>query len=234
MLLGDTADANGYEFVNDAIADNEASKYMGAVSFHSWRGWDYETLNKWREASLKTELPLIVGEGSIDAAAWRYPGIFEEQTYAMEEINLYVRMMAICQPITILQWQLTSDYSLLAGGGIFGNTSEPMRPTKRFYNLKQLASTRPGLKYLPLSFEGEDISCAALADEKGKNIAIHIVNNGPTREITITGIPSKVKTVDEWITDATRNMQKVGSIQVKNGSVTFTADQVSFISLMTK
>lgn len=234
LLLGDTADANGYAFVDDAIADNEAGKYMGAVSFHSWRGWDFETLNKWRDASLKTELHLFVGEGSIDAAAWRYPGIFEEQTYAMEEINLYVRMMAICQPITILQWQLTSDYSLLAGGGIFGNTSEPMRPTKRFYNLKQLASTKPGLKYLPVSFEGEDISCAALADEKGKNIAIHIVNNGPTREITISGIPSKVKSVDEWITDATRNMQKVISIPVKNGRVTFTADQVSFISLTTK
>jgi len=234
MLLGDTADANGYEFVDDAIADPEARKYMGAVSFHSWRGWDFETLNKWREASLKTDLPLIVGEGSIDAAAWRYPGIFEEQTYSMEEINLYVRMMAICQPVTILQWQLTADYSLLAGGGVFNNTSEPLRPTRRFYNLKQLASTKQGLKYLPVSLEGEDVSCAALADEKGKTIAIHIVNNGPTREITITGIPPKIKNVDLWITDATRNMGKTATLQTKGGGITFTADKVSFISLMTK
>ena len=31
------------------------------------------------------------------------------------------RMMAIAQPLSILQWQLTADYSLLAGGGIFGD-----------------------------------------------------------------------------------------------------------------
>ncbi|MCK5702329.1 MAG: hypothetical protein KAI29_14290, partial [Cyclobacteriaceae bacterium] len=162
LLLGDTADANGYPFIDDAMADAEAKNFMGAVSFHSWRGWEKETLTKWAAVSTKMNIPLIVGEGSIDAAAWRYPGIFKEQTYALEEINLYVRIMAICQPLTILQWQLTADYSLLAGGGVFGNNDEPLHPTQRFWNLKQLGSTKKGLKFMPLTFKGEDISCAAL------------------------------------------------------------------------
>ena len=36
---------------------------------------------------------------------------------ALYEIELYVRMLALSEPKSILQWQLTSDYSLLAGGG---------------------------------------------------------------------------------------------------------------------
>ena len=121
MLLGDNSDATTYKFIYTAIDDPDARQYIGAISFHSWRGWDTEILQKWADAATKLNLPLIVGEGSIDAAAWNYPDIFQEQTYALQEINLYTRLLAICQPISILQWQLTSDYSPLIGGGIFGN-----------------------------------------------------------------------------------------------------------------
>ncbi len=143
LLLGDNSDATTYEFIYPAMNDPETHPYIGAVSFHSWRGWETGTLQKWAEAATKLKLPLLVGEGSIDAAAWNYPAIFEEPVYAMEEINLYTRLLAICQPESILQWQLTADYSPLAGGGIFGN-SEPLHPTQRFWNLKQLASTPAG------------------------------------------------------------------------------------------
>ena len=123
-----------------ALNDPATYPYIGAVSFHSWRGWDTATLQKWADAAAQLHLPLLVGEGSIDAAAWAYPAIFLEQTYALKEISLYTRLLAICQPESILQWQLTSDYSPLAGGGIFGDTSA-LHPTQRFWNLKQLAST---------------------------------------------------------------------------------------------
>ena len=233
LLLGDTADANGWPFIEDAMADADARPYMGAVSFHSWRGWEYETLNKWAAAADKMNIPLIVGEGSIDAAAWRYPGIFEEQTYALEEINLYVRILDICQPLTILQWQLTSDYSPLVGGGLFGN-NEPLRPTQRFGNLKQLGATKPGLQFLSMSNDGEDISTAALGNVKKNDFAFHIVNNGATREVTIKGIPKKVKQLEVYVTDINRNMEKPETLKVQNGEVVFTLDKVSFTSLMTK
>jgi len=233
LLLGDTADANGWPFINNAMDDAEAKPYMGAVSFHSWRGWEFETLNKWAEAAEKMNIPLIVGEGSIDAAAWRYPGVFEEQTYALEEINLYVRILAICQPQTILQWQLTSDYSPMVGGGLFGN-NEPLRPTQRFWNLKQLGETKKGLKFMPLSCDGEDISCAALGDKDNNDFAFHFVNSGPTREVTISGIPSKVKALQVFVTDKNRGVEKLDSVKVKDGKVTFNLEEVSFMTLMTK
>nr|MDQ6890471.1 hypothetical protein [Bacteroidota bacterium] len=75
MLLGDNSDATTYDFIYPAMNDTAAIPYIGAVSFHSWRGWDTETLEKWRDAATKLKVPLIVGEGSIDAAAWNYPAI---------------------------------------------------------------------------------------------------------------------------------------------------------------
>src|SRR5690606_10620201 len=118
LVLGDTADAYRFDFTDVAADDPATHPYIGAVSFHSWRGWEDETLAEWNASAERLGVPLLVGEGSIDAAAWRYPSFFEEPVYAMEEIDVYVRMLALTQPLSILQWQLTSDYSVLAGGGV--------------------------------------------------------------------------------------------------------------------
>nr|WKN37815.1 hypothetical protein K4G66_03715 [Tunicatimonas sp. TK19036] len=231
MLLGDTADGNGYNFLNASLADSATYPYIDAVSFHSWRGWADTTFTKWHQAAEKLDVPLIVGEGSIDAAAWRYPAIFEEYTYAMEEINLYTRILAICQPLTILQWQLTADYSPLVGGGIFGNDEE-LRPTQRFWNLKQLASTPENVFAMPIRSDKEDVTCAALGNNRTGDYAIHLVNNGPTRQATLTGLPRKVKSLQLYVTDNERNMQKSDVIKVKDGQAQFTLDEVSYTSLM--
>ena len=82
----------------------EAAKYIGAVDFHSWRGCTDEIVAQWH------------------AAAWRYREVFNEQSFALYEINLYLRILAIAQPRSILQWQLTADYSVLTGGGIFNDS----------------------------------------------------------------------------------------------------------------
>ncbi len=88
FLLGDTADANGWNFTTLASTDPESLPYIGGVSFHSWRGYTDENLLKWRDISNRVGEPLFIGEGSIDAGAWRYPQIFEEPTYALEEIDV--------------------------------------------------------------------------------------------------------------------------------------------------
>jgi hypothetical protein len=233
MLLGDNSDANTYDFIYPAMADPAALPYIGAISFHSWRGWEKETLEKWADAAGKLNLPLIVGEGSIDAAAWNYPAIFQEQTYALEEINLYTRIMAICQPLTILQWQLTSDYSPLAGGGIFGN-DEPLHPTQRFWNLKQLASTPKGLFAMPITSDRPGISCAALGNNKNNKYSIQLVNNGATREVVLSGLPKKVKSLRIFVTDKERAMKEGQRIPVSDGKAMFTLDSVSYTSLVTE
>jgi hypothetical protein len=233
MLLGDNSDATTYEFIYPAIADSATYKYIGAVSFHSWRGWETSTLQKWADAASKLNKPLLVGEGSIDAQAWGYPMIFLEPTYALEEINLYTRMLAICQPASILQWQLTADYSPMAGGGIFGDTSK-LRPTQRFWNLKQLAATPQGLKAMPVIYNSPAISCAALGDNSKGQYAVHFVNNGATKKVTVKGLPKTVKSLQVFVTDAKRCMQEGKAIEVMNGAATFTLDATSYTTLMNK
>ena len=233
LLLGDNSDATTYNFIYPAMNDPQAKPYMGMVSFHSWRGWDTPTLQKWADAAKQTNLPLLVGEGSIDAAAWAYPQYFLEQSYALEEINLYTRLLAICQPVSILQWQLTSDYSPLKGGGIFGDNG-PLEPTQRFWNLKQLASTPKGLQFMPITNNVSDISCAALGDNRNHVYTIHIVNNGTGRKVHLTGIPAGVSKLNVYVTNIRSDMKQKGSVKITNGEGEFKADERSFITLTTQ
>jgi hypothetical protein len=233
LLLGDTADANSYAFIKPAMQDAAARPYIGAVSFHSWRGWDTPTLQKWADAATQLQLPLLVGEGSIDAQAWAYPAIFEEPTYAREEISLYMRLLAICQPASILQWQLTSDYSPLLGGGIFRNPA-PLHPTQRFWNLKQLAATPKDVAYLPLIADRPNVTCAALGNLDKGVYALHIVNDGATRQVTLTGLPARVKTLRYYVTDPTRNNKQNASVPVVSGQARFTLDTGSYVTLVSE
>jgi hypothetical protein len=233
MLLGDNSDATTYRFIYPAMEDSAALPYIGAISFHSWRGWDTEILQKWADAATRLHVPLIVGEGSIDAAAWNYPAIFLEQSYALEEINLYTRLLAICQPLSILQWQLTADYSPLAGGGIFGN-NEPLHPTQRFWNLRQLASTPKGLLAMPISCDSRSVSSAALGNNKKGVYAFHLVNNGAAREAIISGLPKKVRSLQIYTTNKEDENKEGPGIPVAEGTARFTLPAASFISLFAK
>jgi hypothetical protein len=231
MLLGDNSDATTYRFIEPAMQDTATHPYIGALSFHSWRGWETALLSQWAAASRQMNLPLIVGEGSIDAAAWSYPGILLEQTYTMEEINLYIRLMSICQPLSILQWQLTSDYSLLTGGGIFGK-SGPLEPTQRFWNIRQLASTPEGLYYLPLRCDRPTVTCAALGNSVSGKYVLHIVNRGAERKVMVSGIPAAVRTFKIYSTGKTLHMQQTSTVSVHQGTVEFILPAECFTTLM--
>ncbi len=230
LLLGDNSDANTYEFIYPALNDPACRPYIGAISFHSWRGWDAATLSKWAEAATKIDADLLVGEGSIDAAAWQYPEYFQEESYALEEINLYTRLLNICQPRSILQWQLTADYSPLKGAGIFG-TEGPLAPTQRFWQLKQLAATPAGQQHIAVSSSRPDVSCAALAGD-GKNYTIHLVNSSGGRAARLGGIPSAVKGFKAYLTDKSRNSVQIADIVIKNGKASLNLDPRCFVTLM--
>lgn len=231
MLLGDNSDATSYKFICAAMNDPDARPYIGAISFHSWRGWDNNTLQKWANAATQLNVPLIVGEGSIDAQAWGYPQIFQEPTYALQEINLYTRLLNTCQPLSILQWQLTADYSPLIGGGIFGN-SEPLHPGQRFWNLKQLASTPAHLYAMPVNVNHIDVTCAALGDHDKGIYALHLVNNGPERQVIITGLPSSLKIIRVLITNQALSMKQQRGLIVKDGKIIFKAKAASYYALV--
>jgi O-glycosyl hydrolase len=233
LLLGDNSDATTFEFIQPAINNPETHKYISAVSFHSWRGCDDETLNKWSRAAKQLNLPLIVAEGSTDAAAWTYPEIFYEQTFALYEINLYIRICSICQPLSILQWQLTSDYSVLKGEGIF-RTQGPLTPTRRFWNLKQLAYTPEDAFSLPNTCNKEEVNCAVFGNLARGKFAVHMVNNGAERPAEIKGLPADAEVMEVYVTDTTRGMEKTGEIKASDGVFRLNLPPAAMISLISK
>jgi hypothetical protein len=233
LLLGDNSDANSIDFIKGAMADEACKPYIGALAFHSWRGWETATLQKWADAAAKMNLPLLVTEGSSDAAAWQYPAIFQEPSYALHEISLYTRLLSICQPASILQWQLTADYSPLAGGGIFGDAS-PLRPTQRFFNLKQLASTPRALYALPTISSNNDVTCAALGDSQQNKYTLHLVNNSAERQATVKGIPVGVSKFRVYITNADNGNKESGVKKVENGDLKLKLPARSYVTLISE
>ena len=231
LLLGDVSDATPTWFIAAAMRDSAAWPYIGAVSYHSWRGWSDSLLTFWSDAAKRIGVPLLVGEGSIDAGAYRYPLIFQESDMALYEIELYVRMLALSEPKSILQWQLTSDYSLLAGGGIFGDNTTPMRPTQRFWNLKQLASTPERVSHLPVTCGGA-VSCAALGDVQEGRYAVHLVNTGAWRPVELSGLPREVTSLRVWTTDASRKMEEGARVPVRAGRARFRLDAASYVTVV--
>jgi hypothetical protein len=230
VLLGDNSDATTFDFILPALNDPETHKYIAAVSFHSWRGCDDETLHKWAGSARRLNVPLIVGEGSTDAAAWRYPQIFLEPTFALYEINLYVRIAAICQPLSILQWQLTSDYSILWGAGIYGSDGA-LRPTQRFWNLKQLAATPEDAFALPFVCDKEEVNCAAFGNLSRGEYAVHIVNNGAGRTATIKGLP-KLSDIKAYATNSAVGMKETKTTTTADGYVTVELPPAGFVTVI--
>ncbi len=230
LLLGDTADANGWPFIEAAMEDKETHPFIGTVSFHSWRGYTDENLRKWAMAAERMNLPLLVGEGSMDAGAWRYPDIFSEPTYALEEAILYVRILKICQPESILQWQLTADYSPMTGGGVFGNTNAPLEPTQRFWNFKQIADVPEGLFAMPVKTNRENVVCAVLGDNDKGIYLIHLVNNGASRLINLKGLPKEVRRARVYVTNESKQMSTRRS-WIRDGKASFFAEANSFITI---
>lgn len=229
MLLGDNSDATTFDFILPALRDEETHKYIGAVSFHSWRGCDDATLEKWAGAARQLNVPLIIGEGSTDAAAHNYAEIFNESTFALYEINLYTRICAICQPLSILQWQLTSDYSLLWGDGLYGSKGA-LHPTQRFWNIKQLASTPADALAIPVSSDKKNVNCTAFGNIPRGEYAIHMVNNGADCHAIISGLPAEVQELKVYVTN-TKDCMKATTVKVENGQARVYLPAISFVSV---
>ncbi|MGD0138008.1 MAG: hypothetical protein ABSD28_03975 [Tepidisphaeraceae bacterium] len=228
MLLGDTGDPPPVDFINAAMNDPEAVKYVGAVSFHSWRGGTEAQYARWRAAAAKLNVPLLVAEGGTDSDSYAYPAIFLEPWYGLDEISQYVTICRISQPVSILQWQLTKDYSLLSGGV----NGAPLEPTQRFWNLKQLDMTPAGSAAVGISCDKPHVAICAYLDGGRQTYTLHLVNNGATRVANISGLPANVTRLRAYVTDAWRAMKEMQPVDVSDGAARLTLDCQSFTTLM--
>jgi O-glycosyl hydrolase len=227
MLLGDTGNPGGMAFIDVAATDPDAAKYIGAVSFHSWNGGTQEQYLHFSDAARRLNVPLLVGEGGLDPAAYQYRNTLIEPWYCLNEIAQYVQICRVAQPLAILQWQFTSDYSILTGG----YEGKPLEPSQRFWQLKQLGMTAPGAKALPVTCDNTNVIACAFDDHDA--CVVHLVNNGPARAATVTGFPPGAKETRVFVTDAHRAMQPAGNVSMTNGAVQLPLDAMSFTTLST-
>jgi O-glycosyl hydrolase len=227
MLLGDTGDAPPVSFIQAALNDPEAAPYIGAVSFHSWRGATDEQYQKWADAASKLGVPLFDAEGGNDAQASTYPNVLREAWYALDEAAEYVRIMRVCQPESILEWQLTQDYSVLKS-----DASGALQPTQRFHNLKQFNLTPAGSSWIPAQSSSGLVLPAACVDPSRSVCTVHLVNNGASRPVTLAGLPAAVTQMSIYVTDEKRGMEKLEPVRVKNGSAQFTLQGQTLTTLI--
>jgi len=234
IMIGDTGAGTirSNKIVLPAVEDPSIQPYIGAVAFHTWHGCTEADCKAWALSAQKLNVPLIVTEGGPNSAQHRYPMNFLEKFFQLSEIDLYLKVCKYAQPISILEWQLTPDYSVLTGQGLYGDNG-PLRPTQRFWNLKQLGSTPEGSFAIPVEVDRPNITATAFADILNGKYSIHMVNKSATRNVTLSGIPESVKSFNVYVTDATRGMKKVNTVQVANGKVNFTLEAQAYTSLMT-
>jgi hypothetical protein len=234
MMLGDTGAGTkrSNKIVIPAVMDASIRPYIGAVAFHTWHGCTEADCKAWSLSAQQLNVPLIVTEGGPNSAQHRYPQNFLEKSFQLLEIDLYLRVCKYAQPISILEWQLTPDYSVLTGEGLYGYQG-PLRPTQRFWNLKQLGSTPEGSFAIPVDVDRPNITATAFADILDSKYTIHMVNNGATRQVTIYGVPESVKSFNVYVTDASRGMEKVNTVAVADGKASFTLECQAYTSLFT-
>lgn len=233
ILIADTGSGTkkARDILSEILKDKELHKYAGAISFHTYHGGTNADLKEWGKIANDLNLPIMIAEGGMNSAAHRFEMVFLEPWFQLEEIDTYIRFCNLCQPITILEWQLTSDYSVLTGKGLY-NDDGPLRPTQRFWNLKQLGLTPFDAFSLPTISSSNTISSAAFGDIKNDKYAIHLVNNGATRKISIEGLPKNIKKLNVYITDASSGMKKQADVKVIDGVAKIEASALSFITMI--
>ena len=66
----------------------------------------------------------------------------------------------------------------------------PLRPTQRFFNLQQPASTPENAFAVPVKCDKNNVNAAAFANIASGACALHVVNNGASCDAVISGFPA--------------------------------------------
>lgn len=103
--------------------------------------------------------------------------------------------------VATVELQLTTDYSVLSGGGVYREDG-PVKPTQRFWNLKQLGATPAGAFALPVTADRPEITVAAFGDLANATHAVHLVNRGNRRPAVLVGLPESLTSLQRFTTDA--------------------------------
>jgi hypothetical protein len=229
LLLGDVSSPKPADFITPASLDPQAMQYVGAISFHSWNGAIPDQLTAWHDAACRLNLPLIVAEGGTDSDSYHYTHVWAYPWYAIDEAGMYLDLLRFSQPLSVLPWEMTQDY-----GMVDFHDPDP-RPTMRFWCLKQLASTTPfGACELPISLDISSIHAAALYDPTTAALCIHLANLAAARQVTITGIPASIASLQTFITSDGHSFSPSDTVRPENGTAQITLPALSYLTLTTQ
>jgi hypothetical protein len=182
MLLGDaTGPRDTHRFVLDAAADPEAMQYVSAVGFHSWGGATPEQYTAWGDVAEWLNLPLLVTELGVDAAAY-YTRSFDSFHYGLREAQMTQEILIHARPQGTQFWQFTNDY------GLARNREGKVEPTGRFWLMKHFTDLTP-LKSEALAAASDQRSVLFTAFRKDGRYALHVLNLGAARPASLQGLP---------------------------------------------
>ncbi len=193
MLLADATGPQGtHVFALPAASDPEALQYVGAVGFHSWGGATPEQYRAWGDVARWLNLPLLVTELGVDAAAWR-SGLYDSYDYGLREVRMMQEILAYARPQATLQWEFTDDYSLVHVGRNGQAPPNPV-PTSRFWLVKHFTDlTPPHAEVIESTSDQPALLVSAFAGGPPASpvYTVHLANLGPGRDVTLAGLPRR-------------------------------------------
>ena len=192
LLLGDaTGPRDTHTYVLAAAADAEAMQFVGAVGFHSWGGATREQYTAWGDVGAWLQLPLLVTELGVDAAAY-HTRSWDSYHYGLREARMVQEIMLYARPQGTQFWQFTNDYSLVRTG-----PDGTVEPTSRFWLMKHFTDLTPQ-KSEVLGTSSDQATVLFTAFRRGCDYALHVLNLGGAREVAVKGLPEV-----EWRATAT-------------------------------
>jgi hypothetical protein len=187
MLLGDaTGPRDTHRFALTAAADPEAMQFVGAVAFHSWGGGTPEQYRAWGDVAEWLNLPLLVSELGVDAAAY-HTRSWNSYHYGLREARMTQELLLYARPQGTQFWQFTNDYALARLG-----PDGAVQPTPRFWLMKHFTDLTPH-KSEVLATSSDQPQVLFTAFRAGTSYALHVLNLGPAREAAVEGLPDS-----EW------------------------------------
>ncbi len=191
MLLGDaTGPRDTHKFALEAAADPQVLQYVGAVAFHSWGGGTPEQYAAWGDLAEWLQLPLLVSELGVDAAAYNGRA-YNSYHYGLREARMTQELLLHARPQGTQFWQFTNDYGLARAGA--GGAVEP---TPRFWLMKHFTDLTPR-KSDALTTSSDQPDVLFTAFRAAEAYGVHILNLGAAREIAIEGLPDAEWTATE-------------------------------------
>ncbi|MBI1791363.1 MAG: hypothetical protein HYR60_27865 [Acidobacteria bacterium] len=201
MLLADaTGPRDTHKFALEAASDPEAMQFVGAVGFHSWGGGTPEQYSAWGDLAEWLNLPLLVTELGVDAAAY-HTRSWNSYHYGLREAKMTQELLAYARPQGTQFWQFTNDYALARAG-----QDGTVEPTARFWLMKHFTDLTPHHSEA-LAANSSQRSVLASAFRKDASYTLHILNLGASRAADIEGLPGGEWKVVET-TEAAQYQQK--------------------------